>query len=249
MMPSYGLRFLLLLERDLRIFFNDKLSILLMFVNFSIDLFVSGLTFSRMITGFNYLLFVAPGANLITAAFVAFQSGREIFVERALRELSPYHLTLPVPRYLYVFARMTSGVTKSVIATTPGTIVILALHQQANPTGIVGAFAIIALFALGAAALSIVAAISTRRTEVFITIRSAAQLYLSLLTTVFYPHEFVPPFLAPLALLNPKTWAVQATRQLLQGTSFPLLELTLLASTSLLLAFLAAWIYVRLTRM
>ncbi|MBI2184366.1 MAG: ABC transporter permease [Thaumarchaeota archaeon] len=245
---SYSSKIFFIFERDLRILFHDKISLVLMFMNFAIDLFVSGVTFSQMITGFNYFLFIAPGATLVTAGTVAFQSGREIFLEKALRDLSPYHLTLPVPRYLYVAARMAAGVIKSIVATAPGTIVLLVIYSPTTPSGIVGPFLVIALFALAGAALSVMAAIVSKRTEVFITLRSTIQLYLTFLSTAFYPLEFIPAALVPLTLVNPKTWAVQAFRHLVQEGSVPLQDILALALTSVFLATLAAAAYLRTTR-
>ncbi|MBI4257318.1 MAG: ABC transporter permease [Thaumarchaeota archaeon] len=248
MSVSYSSKVVIILERDLKILFHDKISLVLLFLNFAIDLFVSGLTFSKMITGFNYFLFIAPGAALVTAGVVSFQTGREIFLEKALRDLSPYHLTLPVPRYLYVATRIGSGVIKSVVATAPGTVVILILYSPTTLMGAVGPFLIIALFSLAGAALSVMTAMVSRRTEVFITLRSTIQLYLTFLSTAFYPLEFIPPALVPFTLLNPKTWAVQAFRNLVQDGSAPL-DILALALTSMMLAVLAAVAYVRTTRM
>ena len=53
---------------------------MIMFVNFMIDLGVSGLSLGAMIRnlGYSYFLYIAPGANLITATVAAFQSGRDV---------------------------------------------------------------------------------------------------------------------------------------------------------------------------
>ncbi len=68
------------MQRDLKILFLDKLTLFIIFLNFSIELFVSGLIFARMVSGFDYFLFIAPGANLMTALVVAFQAGRDLVV-------------------------------------------------------------------------------------------------------------------------------------------------------------------------
>jgi ABC-type polysaccharide/polyol phosphate export permease len=236
------------MQRDLKILFLDKLTLFIIFLNFSIELFVSGLIFARMVSGFDYFLFIAPGANLMTALVVAFQAGRELFVERALRDLSAYHVTLPVPRRLYVAARIAAGVAKAVIASTPGTLVVIFLYPNLTIFTFLGVYLVLVLFSLAGVAFSIMTAVVSRRTEVFITLRSTIQLYLSFLSTVFYPLEFFPPVLVPFVLANPKTWAVQTFREIVQG-NWPVQELLLLSATSLFLAIMAGIIYVRATKM
>src|SRR5207302_9120423 len=101
-----------------------------MFANFAIDLFVTAATFGRLVTGqgANYFLFIAPGSNLITAMVAAFQSGRDVWREKYIKDLTSYLLTLPVPRKVFALSRITGGVARSVIATFPGTLVISYLY-------------------------------------------------------------------------------------------------------------------------
>ena len=75
-------------ERDFRVFFADRFMLVIMFVNFMIDLGVSGLSLGAMIRnlGYSYFLYIAPGANLITATVAAFQSGRDVWRERIIQD-------------------------------------------------------------------------------------------------------------------------------------------------------------------
>jgi ABC-type polysaccharide/polyol phosphate export permease len=50
--------------------------------------------------------------------------------------------------------------------------------------------------------------------EMWVTIRSVIQLYLSFLSTLFYSVSVFPQVLAPIVSSNPMTWAIQAFRQL-----------------------------------
>ncbi len=106
-------------ERDIRILFTDTFLIGIMFANFAIDLFVTAATFGNLI-GYNYFLRIAPGSNLITAMVAAFQSGRDIWREKYIKDLASYLLTLPVPRRVFAISRIAGGVARSVIATIPG---------------------------------------------------------------------------------------------------------------------------------
>src|SRR5207302_554629 len=80
--------------------FSDAFLVAIMFANFAIDLFVTAATFGRLVTGqgANYFLFIAPGSNLITAMVAAFQSGRDVWREKYIKDLTSYLLTLPVQR-------------------------------------------------------------------------------------------------------------------------------------------------------
>src|SRR5712692_5019439 len=84
----------LIIERDVRVLFSDAFLVAIMFANFAIDLFVTAATFGRLVTGqgANYFLFIAPGSNLITAMVAAFQSGRDVWREKYIKDLTSYLL-------------------------------------------------------------------------------------------------------------------------------------------------------------
>ncbi len=75
------------IERDVKILFSDTFLIGIMFANFCIDLFVTAATFGNLI-GSSYFLRIAPGSNLITAMVAAFQSGRDIWREKYIKDFS-----------------------------------------------------------------------------------------------------------------------------------------------------------------
>src|SRR5256886_9385561 len=58
----------------------------------------------------------------------AFQSGRDIWREKYIKDLASYLLTLPVSRRVFALSRITGGVARSVVATFPGTLVISYLY-------------------------------------------------------------------------------------------------------------------------
>src|SRR5206468_12863868 len=99
-----------------------------MFANFGIDLFVTAATFGNLI-GYNYFLRIAPGSNLITAMVAAFQSGRDIWREKYIKDLASYLLTLPVPRRTFLLSRIAGGVARCLVVTLPGTLVISYLYR------------------------------------------------------------------------------------------------------------------------
>ncbi len=209
------------MERDIRILFSDTFLVGIMFTNFAIDLFVTAVTFGNLIpptTGIpSYFLYIAPGSNFITAAVAAFQSGRDVWREKFIKDMTSYLLSLPVSRPVLAASRIAGGVARSVIATFPGTLVICYLYGILLDPRAFAAYLIVALFSLGIVGLSITIAAFASSIEAFVTFRSAIQLYLSFLSTLFYTVEVFQreaPFLVPIVSSNPMTWAVETFREL-----------------------------------
>jgi ABC-2 type transport system permease protein len=228
-------------ERDVRILFSDSFLIGIMFANFCIDLFVTAATFSNLVNS-NYFLQIAPGSNFITAMVAAFQSGRDVWRERYIKDLASYLFTLPVPRRLFAASRIIGGVARTVIATFPGTLVISYLYGVLFSPRLIDAFIIVGLFSLGIVGLSMAVSAFASSIEVFATVRSAIQLYLSFLSTIFYSVSVFPPIVQPIVETNPMTWAMNAFRSL-NGQGSTLNSMTILILPSLAFAGLGMICY------
>jgi ABC-2 type transport system permease protein len=208
-----------IIERDFRIFFADKYMLVIMFANFMIDLGVSGLSLGAMIRnlGFSYFLFIAPGANLVTATVAGFQSGRDVWREKAIQDTQQYLLTLPVGKNVFAVSRLFSGMLRTVLTVIPGTVVIALLYGLSFQLFLAGLLIMFA-YSGAVAGLSVAAASLANSLELFATVRSTAQVYLSFFSTQFYPVSILPPAVATVAAFNPMTWAVQSFRSLQAGT-------------------------------
>jgi ABC-type polysaccharide/polyol phosphate export permease len=207
------------IERDFRVFFADRYMMVIMFVNFGIDLGVSGLSLGNMIRnlGFSYFLFIAPGANLITATVAAFQSGRDVWRERIIQDTQQYLLTLPVGKNVFAASRLLSGMLRTMLTTLPGTIVIALLYGLSFPLFLVG-LAIMFVYSGAVAGLSVAAASLANSLELFATVRSTVQVYLSFFSVQFYPSQDMPQIVQTVSNFNPMTWAVELFRALQTGT-------------------------------
>lgn len=207
-----------IVERDFRIFFADRFLLVIMFVNFMIDLGVSGLSLSAMIKDYgNYFLYIAPGANLVTATVASFQSGRDVWRERIIHDTQSYLLTLPFNKSEFAFSRLFSGMLRTTLTTLPGTAVIAVLYGLSFPYAMMGVL-IMLLYSGAVCGLSVVAASLASSLELFTTVRSTAQVYLSFFSTQFYPASILPPAVGILSNFNPMTWAVESFRDLQAGT-------------------------------
>jgi ABC-2 type transport system permease protein len=210
---------LVVIERDFRVFFADRFMLMIMFLNFMIDLGVSGLSLGAMIRnlGFSYFLYIAPGANLITATVAAFQSGRDVWRERIIQDTQQYLLTLPVRKNVFAVSRIFSGMLRTMVTTFPGTVVIAVLYGLTLPLFLVGLL-IMFVYSGAVAGLSVAAASLANSLELFATVRSTVQVYLSFFSTQFYPSNILPSAVAVVSTFNPMTWAVQSFRTLQTGT-------------------------------
>src|SRR5438445_2932405 len=121
-----------IVQRDIKILFSDSFLVAIMFANFAIDLVGTAATFGRLVppsSGIpSYFQFIAPGSNFVTCSVAAFQSGRDIWRERYIKDLTSYLLSLPASRRLWSVSRVAGGVARSLIATFPGTLTICYLY-------------------------------------------------------------------------------------------------------------------------
>jgi len=223
----------IVVQRDLQLLFSDRLLLVIMFVNFTIDLGISGLSLAAMIRGFNYFLYIAPGANLVTATVAAFQSGRDIWRERVLTDLEPYLLALPVSRPRFALSRLLSGMVRVTIVTMPGTVVIAELYGLSFPLFLVSVL-IMWIYSAAVIGISDITATLSNSLEVFTTARSTVNVYLSFFSTQFYPASLLPPPVRILSAANPMTWAVESFRALGTGV----VDLPVIASLAALSAVL-----------
>ncbi len=204
-------------DRDFRVFFADRYMLVIMFANFCIDLGVSGLSLSNMIKpGYNYFIYIAPGANLITATVAAFQSGRDVWRERIIQDTQQYLLTLPFGRNTFAVSRLFSGMLRTMVTILPGTIVIGVLYGLSFPFFLVGLL-VMFVYSGAVAGLSVAAASLANSLELFATVRSTVQVFLSFFSTQFYPSSILPPAVAAVSAFNPMTWAVGSFRALQTG--------------------------------
>jgi len=233
--------FTAILERDIRLFLADKILLIMAFVNFCIDLFVTGITLGNLVQGFNYFLYLAPGSNMITATVAAFQAGRWVFREKHILKTKQYLTSLPVSRDVFVLARITAWTVRCLLTALPGTFVICLLYSV--PTAFLTAALLTALFSIGVVGISVSIATIAGSLEAYATGRTLTSMYFSFLSTTFYPVTSLPTVLWPIVQTNPMSWAVGAFRSLPSGVS--LQSLLSLAVVSSIFTLLGALLYRR----
>jgi ABC-2 type transport system permease protein len=150
---------------------------------------------------------------------------------------------------MFALSRIISGVTRSLVSTFPGTLVICYLYGILfNPLLVLEAFLIVGIFSLGIVGLSIAISAFSSTIEMFATVRSLIQLYLSFLSTVFYDVSVFPQFLKPIVQANPMTWALGAFREL-RTTGQALVPMSILIWPSLAFATVGLIAYLRYAKL
>ncbi|MGQ9513743.1 MAG: ABC transporter permease [Thermoproteota archaeon] len=221
--------FFVIMERDIRLFLVDKVLLVMAFANFCIDLFVTGVTLGRLVQEFNYFLYLAPGANMITASAAAFQAGRWVFREKYTLRTKQYLTSLPVGQNTFVAARIMAWTLRSLLTALPGTMVICIIYSA--PSSFLEALLLTMLFSMGVVGISTAIATISGSPEAYATGRSATSAYFSFLSTTYYPVKSLPSFLWPIVLTNPMTWTVEAFRTLQSGISLqPIISLAIVSS-------------------
>lgn len=233
--------FAVILERDIRLFLVDKILLTMAFANFAIDLFVTGVTLGKLVQGFNYFLYLAPGSNMITATAAAFQAGRWIFREKYMLKTKPYLISLPVSRNVFVAARITAWTLRSLLTALPGTMVICILYSI--PSAFPVAILLTTLFSMGVVGISVSIATMAGSLETYATGRSITSTYFSFLSTTFYPLTSLPTVLWPIVMTNPMTWTLGAFRTL--GSGVDLQSILYLGVVSAIFTLIGATLYRR----
>lgn len=174
--------------------------------------------------------FFAPGLIGMSVLFASLFAGGSIIWEResgVIKEI----LVAPVSRFFLALGRALGGVT---IALIQGILLLLFAHligaSYVSFGGVLASIAVMAVSGLGFMGLSIALASKIDSTEGFQVLMSFMTMPLVLLSGAFFPISDLPAWLAGLVHLNPLTYAVEAIRYFLLGSStipvWPCLEVT-----------------------
>ncbi len=163
-----------------------------------------------------YIDYITPGVLLQSTIFVSVFYGLTIVWERETGILKGL-LVAPASRWATVVGRsIASGVRAVVQALIIFPVaIILGVRFVSNPLYIAAAFLVLFLVSGGFAALSIFVASLMKTRERFMGLGQALIMPLFFASNALYPIELMPPALQYVAVLNPLTYAVDATRGLL----------------------------------
>lgn len=168
----------------------------------------------------SYIQFLTPGVVVMTSLFSAIWSGMGM-VEDLKEGVLDRLLTTPLNRASLIAARVAH--TSVTIAVQSILILLLGWILGAGIEGGVGGFLLILLASVllgaGIAALSNGLALIARREETLIAVANFFGMPLVFLSTAFMSAESMPAWIRTLATWNPVNWAVEASREAMQGAA------------------------------
>jgi ABC-2 type transport system permease protein len=223
-----------LTEFELRKVRHDTSQIWLRLVQPALWLLVFGTVFSQIrgiSTGdYSYLQFMTPGVLAQSVMFVAIFYGITVVWERDLGLLNKL-LSTPAPRSAIVLGKALSAGVRGVFQAVAVMALALIIRVQLTLTvwSVLGVFAIIILFGMCFASLSMSLAPIFRTRERMMGIGQAITMPLFFASNAIYPISMMPSWLKPIVIVNPLSYVVDAMRALLVTNDFSSLGIDILA--------------------
>ncbi len=192
--------------------------------------------------GVDYLTYLAPGIVSMTIFTASFVAGISVLWDKQFGFLKEV-LVAPASRTAAILGRAAGD---SVTAVAQGMIILamtFLLAKGLNPQGVLPALGVGFLLALAFTSLGITIAMKMKSMEGFQMLMSFIMMPLLFMSGAFYPVTAMPDWMRALSRLNPLTYAVDAMRYYLAGTSVmdPMLDVAFLAAlTGVLLTISAA---------
>jgi len=210
----------LVIERDLRMFFQYKFLLIMRGIWFVAQVALFGLIVNKMVqaaaaeAGISYFQFYVAGVTIITLYSTAMFIGYDIF-EEAEHGVFEYLLTLPVSRRELVLGRSIGGGLRSFIYVGPLLAVVLFILGVSNPFYLLVALAAMFLFAFGVSGMSITLAVAMKSGDKYDILIGVLDALIVRLSTTMYPTLYLQramPAYATVAEFNPLTYAADLFR-------------------------------------
>jgi ABC-2 type transport system permease protein len=165
--------------------------------------------------GIPYIAYITPGIILLTGLTAAVLGGSTLLMERVNGVIKEY-LVAPIPRLAVLLGTIASGITKAMLQSIIVLVLGLFLGATliANPLAILAGLVLVAVFSLGFVGIAAAVASKAKGMESYHALIAVLNLPLLFLSNALYPLDKVPAIIHVLALFNPTTYAVDATRAL-----------------------------------
>ncbi|MGB9684810.1 MAG: ABC transporter permease [Candidatus Bathyarchaeales archaeon] len=199
----------LVVERDVRLFFQYKAMVIMRAIWFVSQIAFFGLIASRMVVIADYFRYYVGGLATMTLYSAAIFIGFDIY-EEAEHGVFEYLLSLPVTRRELVLGRSIGGGLRAFIYV--GALICISLYVigVANPLNFILALFSLFLFAFGVSGMSITLAVAIKSSDRFDILMGVLDALMVRLSTAMYPLNIVKeanPFYGWIANFNPLTYA------------------------------------------
>jgi ABC-2 type transport system permease protein len=179
-------KLLLVVERDIRLFFQYKFLIIMRAIWFVSQIALFGLIASRMISVPDYFQYYVGGLSVMTLYSAAIFIGFDIY-EEAEHGVFEYLLSLPVSRRQLVIGRSIGGGLRSFIYVGPLIAVSLFVIGAINPLNFLVALLALFLFSFGVSGMSITVAVIIKSSDRFDILMGVLDALIVRLSTAMYP--------------------------------------------------------------
>ncbi|MEM2917137.1 MAG: ABC transporter permease [Candidatus Bathyarchaeia archaeon] len=207
-------RLLLVVERDIHLFFRYKFLIILRAIWFVSQIALFGLIASRMINVPDYFQYYVAGLSVMTLYSAAIFIGFDIY-EEAEHGVFEYLLSLPVTRRQLVIGRSIGGGLRAFIYVGPLIAISLYVIGAVNPLNFLIALISLFLFAFGVSGMSITIAVMIKSSDRYDILMGVLDALIVRLSTAMYPLAFVQEanlLYGSVAKFNPVTYAAELFR-------------------------------------
>ncbi len=200
-----------------------------------------------------YLDYLTPGVLAQSALFAAIFYGIAVIWERDLGVVHKL-LVSPAARVSLILGKAITAAIRSLVQAV---IIYLAafaigVHLRSDPASILGVFLVVMLGSALFASFSLTIACIVRSRERFMGIGQLMTMPVFFASSAVYPISLMPPWLQTVAILNPLTYMVDASRGLMivGGTAEHGLglDLAVLLGVTAIFVLLAARLYPRLAQ-
>ena len=199
----------LVIERDVRLFFQYKFMIIMRVIWFISQIALFGLIASRLVSVPDYFQYYVSGLSVMTLYSAAIFIGFDIY-EEAEHGVFEYLLSLPVTRRQLVLGRSIGGGLRAFIYVGPLIAISLYVIGAINPLNFLVALFSLFLFAFGVSGLSITIAVVIKSSDRFDIFMGVLDALIVRLSTAMYPLAVMQksnPFYGSLANFNPISFA------------------------------------------
>jgi ABC-2 type transport system permease protein len=169
----------------------------------------------------SYFSFLACGMMAFVILFTAAFGGMSVVWDRRFGFMNKA-LSTPVARGVVAMGKVLQSVFRALITATIVLLVAIALGMVTSSftiVGVLGAFAVMFLLAFGLSSLFVMLAIRSSDWQTQMAIINLLNLPLLFASNALFPVKIMPSWLQTVAKLNPVSYANDAIRQLLLGST------------------------------
>lgn len=176
-----------------------------------------GLALPVTFTG-NYLDFITPGILVMTVFNASILGGTLLLFDKILGSLNKF-FALPVARESILYGKISFIICRGLIQAT--IILIIAIILGATilrPEQYLFIYLILIFFGMLFASIGNTLALLLGDHDSYSAVNSMISMPLFFASSALMPYEVMPPWLLPIAKLNPLSYAIDAIRALMEGT-------------------------------